>query len=102
MSNLTAADEIKDKMIQIIIDELGVDEKEITLNASFTEDLGADSLDTVEVIMRFEEEFGIEIPDDIAEKIKTVGEAISYVVKYKVGEDEYDAEAEAEAEAAGE
>ena len=61
----------------IIIDKLGVDENEVTLEASFTNDLGADSLDTVELIMEFEKEFNIAIPDDQAEKIGTVGEAVS-------------------------
>jgi acyl carrier protein len=63
----------------IIVDKLGVDENEVTPEASFTNDLGADSLDTVELIMEFEKEFGISIPDDQAENIKTVGEAIKYV-----------------------
>jgi acyl carrier protein len=63
----------------IIVDKLGVDENEVTPEASFTNDLGADSLDTVELIMEFEKEFNIAIPDDQAEKISTVGEAISYI-----------------------
>lgn len=63
----------------IIVDKLGVDENEVTLEASFTNDLGADSLDTVELIMEFEKEFNIAIPDDAAEKISTVGEAIKYI-----------------------
>jgi len=63
----------------IIVDKLGVDEKEVTPQASFTNDLGADSLDTVELIMEFEKEFNIAIPDDQAEKIGTVGEAIAYI-----------------------
>ena len=63
----------------IIVDKLGVDESEVTLQASFTNDLGADSLDTVELIIEFEKEFNIAIPDDQAEKISTVGEAISYI-----------------------
>ena len=63
----------------IIVDKLGVDEKEVTLQASFTNDLGADSLDTVELIMEFEKEFNIAIPDDQAEKISTVGEAVTYI-----------------------
>ena len=63
----------------IIVDKLGVDEKEVTPEASFTNDLGADSLDTVELIMEFEKEFNIAIPDDQAEKIGTVGEAVSYI-----------------------
>lgn len=63
----------------IIVDKLGVDEKEVTKEASFTNDLGADSLDTVELIMEFEKEFNIAIPDDQAEKIGTVGEAVAYI-----------------------
>ncbi|HMY75300.1 MAG TPA: acyl carrier protein [Blastocatellia bacterium] len=63
----------------MIVDELGVDESEVTLDASFTDDLGADSLDTVELVMRFEEEFGIEIPDEGAEKISRVRDAIAYI-----------------------
>lgn len=63
----------------IIVDKLGVDETEVTPEASFTNDLGADSLDTVELIMEFEKEFNITIPDDQAEKIATVGDAVSYV-----------------------
>jgi acyl carrier protein len=71
--------EIAKKVTAIIVDKLGVDEKEVTPNASFTNDLGADSLDTVELIMEFEKEFNIAIPDDQAEKINTVGEAIKYI-----------------------
>ena len=70
---------IASKVKAIIVDKLGVDEKEVTPTASFTNDLGADSLDTVELIMEFEKEFNIAIPDDQAEKIGTVGEAISYI-----------------------
>lgn len=72
-------EEITAKVKSIIVDKLGVDEKEVTPQASFTNDLGADSLDTVELIMEFEKEFNIAIPDDQAEKIGTVGEAISYI-----------------------
>jgi len=63
----------------IIVDKLGVDENEVTNEASFTNDLGADSLDTVELIMEFEKEFNIAIPDDQAEKIATVGDAVTYI-----------------------
>ena len=63
----------------IIVDKLGVDENEVTPEASFTNDLGADSLDTVELIMEFEKEFNITIPDDVAEKISTVQDAIDYI-----------------------
>lgn len=71
--------EIADKVKQIIVDKLGVDESEISDGASFTDDLGADSLDTVEMIMEFEKEFDISIPDEEAEKITTVGQAVSYL-----------------------
>ncbi len=71
--------DISSKVKAIIVDKLGVEEKEVTPTASFTNDLGADSLDTVELIMEFEKEFNIAIPDDQAEKIATVGDAISYI-----------------------
>lgn len=71
--------DIAAKVTAIIVDKLGVDAKEVTETASFTNDLGADSLDTVELIMEFEKEFNIAIPDDQAEKIGTVGEAIHYI-----------------------
>ena len=71
--------DIAAKVKAIIVDKLGVDESEVTIEASFTTDLGADSLDTVELIMEFEKEFDIAIPDDQAEKISTVGEAIAYI-----------------------
>jgi len=75
--------EIADKVKQIIVDKLGVDESEITNAASFTNDLGADSLDTVELIMEFEKEFDIAIPDEEAEKIGTVGDAVTYLQNAK-------------------
>lgn len=71
--------EIANKVKAIIVDKLGVDEKEVTSEASFTNDLGADSLDTVELIMEFEKEYNIAIPDDQAENIGTVGQAIAYI-----------------------
>ncbi len=71
--------EIAEKVKAIIVDKLGVDENEVAPEASFTNDLGADSLDTVELIMEFEKEFNIAIPDDQAEKISTVGDAITYI-----------------------
>ncbi|MDD4847655.1 MAG: acyl carrier protein [Bacteroidales bacterium] len=71
--------EIAEKVKAIIVDKLGVDETEVKNEASFTNDLGADSLDTVELIMEFEKEFQISIPDDQAEKISTVGDAIAYI-----------------------
>ncbi|CAM3325825.1 acyl carrier protein [Empedobacter falsenii] len=71
--------DITSRVKAIIVDKLGVDESEVTLEASFTNDLGADSLDTVELIMEFEKEFDIQIPDDQAEKISTVGQAVTYI-----------------------
>ena len=71
--------DVAEKIKAIIVDKLGVDEAEVTTTASFTDDLGADSLDTVELIMEFEKEFDIQIPDDKAEKIATVGDAISFI-----------------------
>jgi acyl carrier protein len=71
--------DIATRVKAIIVDKLGVDENEVTPEASFTNDLGADSLDTVELIMEFEKEFNIAIPDDQAEKISTVGDAIAYI-----------------------
>ena len=70
---------VGDKVKNIIVEQLGVDADEVTPEASFTDDLGADSLDIVELVMAFEEEFGIEIPDDDAEKIGRVKEAIDYI-----------------------
>jgi acyl carrier protein len=70
---------IDDRVKQIIVEQLGVDESEVTSTASFVDDLGADSLDQVELVMAFEEGFGIEIPDEDAEKIQTVQAAISYI-----------------------
>ncbi|MBK9151421.1 MAG: acyl carrier protein [Saprospiraceae bacterium] len=71
--------QIAEKVRKIIVDKLGVDESEVTNEASFTNDLGADSLDTVELIMEFEKEFDVSIPDDQAEKIQTVGQAIEFL-----------------------
>ncbi len=71
--------DIATRVKKIIVDKLGVDEAEVTSEASFTNDLGADSLDTVELIMEFEKEFNIAIPDEQAEKIGTVGDAIAYI-----------------------
>ena len=73
---------IASKVKAIIVDKLGVEESQVTNEASFTNDLGADSLDTVELIMDFEKEFGISIPDDQAEKIATVGDAVSYIEEH--------------------
>ena len=73
---------IEERVKQIIVDELSVDEAEVTANARFIDDLGADSLDTVELVMRFEEEFNIEIPDEEAEKITSVRDAVDYIGKH--------------------
>jgi acyl carrier protein len=77
--------DIEQKVKDIIINELGVDAEKVTPEASFVEDLGADSLDTVELVMAFEEEFGMEIPDEEAEKLRTVGDAISYIQSNQQG-----------------
>ena len=74
--------EITEKVKQIIAEQLGVEEAEVTPSASFIDDLGADSLDTVELVMAFEENFDIEIPDEDAEKIRTVQDAIDYIDKH--------------------
>jgi acyl carrier protein len=71
--------EVFQKVKEIIVDQLGVDESQVTLKASFVEDLGADSLDTVELVMALEDEFDIEIPDEDAEKIVTVEDAVNYI-----------------------
>ena len=74
---------VEERVKQIIVEQLGVDEGEVTPTASFVDDLGADSLDTVELVMAFEENFGIEIPDEDAEKIATVKDAIDYIENKK-------------------
>src|SRR5262245_38325491 len=76
---------VADKVKSIIVEQLGVDEEEVTPDASFVDDLGADSLDTVELVMAFEEEFGIEIPDEDAEKITRVKEAVEYIESHAKG-----------------
>jgi acyl carrier protein len=73
---------VEERVKQIIVEQLGVDEAEVTPTASFVDDLGADSLDTVELVMAFEEAFGIEIPDEDAEKIATVKDAVTYIDKH--------------------
>jgi acyl carrier protein len=77
---------VADKVKSIIVEQLGVEEDEVTMDASFTDDLGADSLDIVELVMAFEEEFGIEIPDEDAEKIGRVKEAVEYITNHASGE----------------
>ena len=72
-----------EKVKKIVVEHLGVDEAKVTPEASFIDDLGADSLDTVELVMAFEEAFGVEIPDDAAEKITTVGDATKYIEEHK-------------------
>ena len=74
---------VAEKVKSIIVEQLGVDTEEVTLAASFTDDLGADSLDIVELVMAFEEEFGIEIPDEDAEKIQSVRDAYNYIDQHK-------------------
>ncbi len=77
-----ASQSIESKVIDIVAAQLGVDKKQVTPEAAFVDDLGADSLDTVELVMAFEEEFGVEIPDHDAEGIKTVGDALAYIEKH--------------------
>lgn len=81
MEHMTTFEKVK----EIVVEQLGVDEAEVAMNSTFIDDLGADSLDIVELIMAFEEEFSIEIPDEIAEKIKTVKDAVEYIDKEKQG-----------------
>jgi len=76
------ADNAEAKVKEIIINELGVDPEKVTSEASFVEDLGADSLDTVELVMAFEEEFGVDIPDEDAEQMRTVGDAVNYLKEH--------------------
>jgi len=75
--------DVHNKEVSIIVDKLGVEESEVTNEASFTNDLGADSLDTVELIMEFEKEFNLSIPDEEAEKIETVGNAVDYITAHQ-------------------
>jgi acyl carrier protein len=76
------SDNIADRVKKIVVEHLGVDESKVVETAKFVDDLGADSLDTVELVMAFEEEFGVEIPDDAAEKIQTVKDAITYIQEH--------------------
>jgi acyl carrier protein len=75
--------DVAERVKKIVVEHLGVDESKVTDNASFIDDLGADSLDTVELVMAFEEEFGCEIPDDAAEKIVTVKDAVNFIEQHK-------------------
>ncbi|HNQ35005.1 MAG TPA: acyl carrier protein [bacterium] len=75
--------EIEKVVKEVVVEQLAVDANEVNINASFVDDLGADSLDTVELVMAFEEKFGLEIPDEEAEKIKTVGDAVNYISSKK-------------------
>jgi len=79
MEDTNVADELETKVIEIVSEQMGVDKGEITRDTSFVNDLNADSLDTVELVMEFEDEFEISIPDEDAEKIQTVGQAIDYI-----------------------
>ena len=75
--------DVAERVKKIVVEHLGVDAEKVTEEASFIDDLGADSLDTVELVMAFEDEFGVEIPDDAAEKITTVGDATKYIEEHK-------------------
>jgi len=77
--------ETADRVKKIVVEHLGVEPEKVTEDASFIDDLGADSLDIVELVMAFEEEFGVEIPDDAAEKISTVGDAVAYISEHQQG-----------------
>ena len=76
-------EEIKDKVVKIVSEQMGVEKSEITMETSFVNDLNADSLDTVELVMEFEDEFELSIPDEEAEKIQTVGAAVEYIMKHQ-------------------
>ncbi len=75
------SDNIEEKVVEIIVEQLGVEAEKVTSNAKFIEDLGADSLDTVELVMAFEDKFGVEVPDEEAEKLKSVADVVSYITK---------------------
>ncbi|MBB4839181.1 acyl carrier protein [Sphingomonas sp. NPDC092331] len=82
---MATQEEITTRVTALVVDHLGVDAGDVSPTASFIDDLGADSLDIVELVMAFEEEFGVEIPDDAAEKISTVGDAVSYISEHQAG-----------------
>lgn len=77
------SDNIKDQVKEIIVDQLGVDPEKLTDDAKFIEDLGADSLDTVELVMTFEEKFGVEVPDEDVEKLKSVADVVAYITEHQ-------------------
>ncbi len=77
------SDNIKDQVKEIIVEQLGVDPEKLTDDAKFIEDLGADSLDTVELVMTFEEKFGVEVPDEDAEKLKSVADVVAYITEHQ-------------------
>ena len=77
------SDNIKDQVKEIIVEQLGVDPEKVTTDAKFIEDLGADSLDTVELVMTFEEKFGVEVPDEDAEKLKSVADVVAYITEHQ-------------------
>jgi acyl carrier protein len=78
---------VEERVKKIVVDQLGVEENQVTKEAKFVDDLGADSLDTVELVMALEEEFGLEIPDEEAEKISTVGQAVGYIETHQTKEE---------------
>ena len=82
---MATQEEITTRVTALVVDHLGVDAGDVSPTASFIDDLGADSLDIVELVLAFEEEFGVEIPDDAAEKISTVGDAVSYISEHQAG-----------------
>lgn len=82
---MATQEEITTRVTALVVDHLGVDAGDVSPTASFIDDLGADSLDIVELVMAFEEEFGVEIPDDAAEKISTVGDAVAYISEHQQG-----------------
>jgi len=82
---MSGQDKVFDRVKKIVVEQLGIDEDQVNMEASFTDDLGADSLDTVELVMALEQEFNLEIPDEDAEKIGTVGQAVDYIEEHTKG-----------------